>query len=85
MSDGLEMRALDGTPGELAAQAVTAGCDLALHCTGALADSEAVLAAVPPASGQTLARMAAGLGRAAAARHVLDVPALAAERDRLLP
>jgi beta-N-acetylhexosaminidase len=84
VSDGLEMRALDGTPGELAAQAVAAGCDLALHCTGALADSAAVLAAVPPASGWTLARMAAGLARAAASRQKLDLPALAAERDRLL-
>jgi len=85
VSDGLEMRALDGTPGELAAEAVAAGCDLALHCTGALADSEAVLAAVPPASHQTLARMAAGLARAAASRRKLDLPALAAERSRLLP
>ncbi len=84
VSDGLEMRALDGTPGELAAQAVAAGCDLALHCTGARAASEAVLAAVPPASGRTLARMAAGLARAAASRRELDLPALAAERSRLL-
>ncbi len=85
VSDGLEMRALDGSPGELAAQAVAAGCDLALHCTGALADSEEVLSAVPPASGQTLARMAAGLARAAAARREMDLPALAAERARLMP
>jgi len=85
VSDGLEMRALDGTPGELAAQAVAAGCDLALHCTGALADSAAVLAAAPPASHQTLARMAAGLARAAASRRELDLPELAAERSRLLP
>lgn len=85
VSDGLEMCALDGTPGELAAQAVAAGCDLALHCTGALADSEAVLAAVPPASHRTLARMAAGLAQAAASRRELDLPALAAERSRLLP
>jgi beta-N-acetylhexosaminidase len=85
VSDGLEMRALDGTPGGLAARAVAAGCDLALHCTGALADSEAVLSAVPAASSQTLARMAAGLARAAASRRALDLPALAAERARLLP
>ena len=85
VSDGLEMRALDGAPGELAARAVAAGCDLALHCTGALADSEAVLSAVPPASGQTLARMAAGLERATTARRDLDLSALAAERGRLLP
>lgn len=84
VSDGLEMRALDGTPGKLAAEAVAAGCDLALHCTGAPADSEAVLSAVPPASGRTLARMAAGLARAAASRQELDLPALAAERARLL-
>jgi beta-N-acetylhexosaminidase len=85
VSDDLAMRALDGTPAALAAQAVAAGCDLALHCTGVLADTEAVLDGVPPASEAALARMAAGLAQANAARRPLDLAALAAERGRLLP
>ena len=84
VSDDLAMRALDGTPAALAAQAVAAGCDLALHCTGALADTEAVLDGVPPASSAALARMAAGLAQADAAWRPLDLAALAAERGRLL-
>jgi len=85
VSDDLAMRALDGTPAALAAQAVAAGCDLSLHCTGVLADTEAVLESVPPALGAALARMAAGLAQADAARRPLDLAVLAAERSRLLP
>jgi len=84
VSDDLAMRALDGAPGALAAQAVAAGCDLALHCTGVLKETEAVLDAVPDASALTLERMGAGLARAAAARQALDARALAVERGRLL-
>ena len=42
------MNALSGTPGARAVAAVAAGCDLALYCSGVLADSADVLAAVPP-------------------------------------
>ena len=84
VSDDLAMRALVGAPGVLAAQAVAAGCDLALHCTGGLADTEAVLRGVPDASGATLARLAAARRQADSNRRALDLPALAAERGRLL-
>ena len=75
---------LAGTPGALAQAAVAAGCDLALHCTGVLAETEAVLRQVPEAGAATLARMQRAADRAAAARIGLDGPALAAERDGLL-
>ncbi len=84
VSDDLAMRALCGAPGLLAAQAVAAGCDLALHCTGVLADTEAVLRGAPAAPVATLARLAAARRQADAARQVLDLPALAAERAGLL-
>ncbi len=84
VSDDLAMRALDGAPGDLAMRALAAGCDLALHCTGVLAEIAAVLDAVPPVPALGQARMGAGLARAAAARQVLDVPVLAAERALLL-
>ncbi|MBB3899087.1 beta-N-acetylhexosaminidase [Roseococcus suduntuyensis] len=47
ISDDLAMKALDGSPGALAAQALAAGCDAVLHCSGVLAESAAVLDACP--------------------------------------
>lgn len=82
VSDDLVMGALDGEMAARAAGALAAGCDLALHCNGVLAESEAVLEAAGPASGRTLERLAAGRARAAAARQHLDGAALLAERDR---
>lgn len=47
-SDDIAMKALCGAPGEIALEALAAGCDVALACTGDMAESEAVLASVPP-------------------------------------
>ncbi len=84
VSDDLTMKALQGEPGALAAQAVAAGCDLALHCSGEIAVTEAVLRAVPPVPPITASRLASARALAEASRIALDIPALAAERDRLL-
>ncbi len=84
VSDDLAMRALDGEPGDLAAACIGAGCDLALHCTGALDESEAVLRAVPELAGRSLQRFEAARGLAARSRAALDGTALAPERDLLL-
>lgn len=53
ISDDLAMRALSGTPGELAAAALAAGCDAVLHCSGILAESAAVLASCPTLEPET--------------------------------
>ncbi len=85
VSDDLAMRALAGAgAGPLATAAVAAGCDVALHCTGALAESEAVLRAVPPLAGRARARWAAARELARVRRTTLDPAAMTAERDRLL-
>lgn len=65
ISDDLCMGALTGSPAERAIAALSAGCDLALHCNGVLAEMEAVAAACPPLSAATGAR----LRRARAQRH----------------
>lgn len=50
VSDDLGMKALSGGVEDLARQAVAAGCDLALHCSGVLAESQAVLDGAGPLS-----------------------------------
>jgi beta-N-acetylhexosaminidase len=65
MSDDVSMQALSGTIGERTAAALAAGCDLALHCNGVLAEMEAVAANTPPLAGKAAERAA----RALAARH----------------
>jgi beta-N-acetylhexosaminidase len=42
VGDDLSMEALSGTIGERAAATLAAGCDLALHCNGRMAEMEAV-------------------------------------------
>ena len=84
ITDDLAMGALQGTPGERAARALDAGCDIALHCSGVLEDTMSVLSAIPPMSAAAQARLDAASAMARASRIELDVPALTAERARLL-
>ena len=60
VSDDLAMQALRGTPGERAARAIVAGCDVAMHCSGVLEDSAAVLEAAGRLTPLAAARLAAG-------------------------
>jgi beta-N-acetylhexosaminidase len=83
-TDDLAMGALSGTAGERAARAIAAGCDIALHCSGVLAESADVLSALPQISVAAAARLAAARQTADGAAQKLDEAALAAERDELL-
>ncbi len=56
MCDDLGMKALRGRVDELASGVLRAGCDVALHCNGKLADMERIAAAVPVLAGKALAR-----------------------------
>ena len=51
MSDDLGMKALRGPFAERARDVIAAGCDVALHCSGNLAEMTEVGAAVPPLEG----------------------------------
>ncbi len=46
MTDDLCMKALDGTPGELACRSLDAGCDLVLHCNGDINAMEQIAASL---------------------------------------
>ncbi|MBN2630071.1 MAG: glycoside hydrolase family 3 protein [Rhodobacteraceae bacterium] len=78
MTDDLNMQALRGSLAQRAAAAIAAGCDIALHCKGDLAEMQAVAGACGNQSPATALRAKAAL----AARHApdpVDIAALEAE------
>jgi beta-N-acetylhexosaminidase len=84
VTDDLAMKALSGTPADLAVQALAAGCDIALYCSGELAPTEALLRRCPDMPPRTAARLATARAGAARRRLSFDPAALAAERGSLL-
>ncbi len=66
MSDDLSMHALSGTLRERAAAAIAAGCDIALHCNGDMAEMRQVAEAAPVLAGVAQRRARAAL---ACVRH----------------
>jgi beta-N-acetylhexosaminidase len=58
MSDDIGMQALGGPFAERAAAVINAGCDVALHCSGELAEMREVASAVPPLEGESAERFA---------------------------
>ena len=63
LSDDLSMGALSGSLGARSAAARAAGCDLALHCNGDLAEMTEVLDAAGPLEGVSARRAEAALAR----------------------
>lgn len=63
MSDDLDMAALTGLPAERARAVISAGCDVALHCSGVLADMRVVTEALPELKDRPLERFEAALAR----------------------
>ncbi len=84
VSDDLSMGAVSGAPGFSTRQALEAGCDLALHCSGAFEESRAVLAAAGEVSAAAAGRLTRARESAARARVTLDRAGLAAEQAALL-
>ncbi len=84
VTDDLAMKALAGEPADLAVQALAAGCDLALYCSGEYAPTEALLSRCPPVSDPARQRLDLARIKAKRARLDLDADALARERDRSL-
>ena len=61
MSDDISMGALSGSLAERTRSAITAGCDLVLHCNGDIAEMRAVAAAAPALAGDARRRAEAAL------------------------
>ena len=84
LSDDLCMKALSGSPASRAAASFDAGCDVALHCNGAMDEMRAIAEVAPALAGPALERARtceAAMARAAAPG---DAAALSAALDRLL-
>jgi beta-N-acetylhexosaminidase len=84
VTDDLAMKALSGDPADLAGQALAAGCDIALYCSGDLAPTRALLRSCPRLTPAAEQRLRAGRNAVANRRLALDPARLDAERARLL-
>jgi len=84
MTDDLGMQALSGDFGTRAAGAIAAGCDIALHCSGDMAEMEAVAAAVPALSAEGEARLSRAMAVTLNEEDDVDFAEAVAKRDALL-
>ncbi len=84
VSDDLDMEALDGPVGRRAAKALAAGCDVVLHCSGALGGMEAVAAAARPLTENAVARLSRAESMRQARAEPADEDALLAGMGELL-
>lgn len=73
VSDDLSMEALSGGLRTRAEAAIAAGCDLALHCNGRMAEMREVAEAAPELAGEAAGRAAAALARIKGPVEALDV------------
>ena len=83
MTDDLNMQALSGDLGARTALSMAAGCDIALHCKGDLAEMQAVAEAAGAMTPAALSRAAAALAQRRAPEAV-DIAALEAEFSDLM-
>jgi len=84
MSDDLGMHALSGDFGQRAAGVLAAGCDIALHCSGDMAEMEAIAGAVGPIGDAARTRLDRAMATVAGRRSSASLDELAAKRDALL-
>jgi beta-N-acetylhexosaminidase len=84
MTDDLGMQALSGDMGSRASRCVAAGCDLALHCSGDMAEMQSVAAAVPALTADGEGRLARAMAGALIDADDIDFAEAVAKRDELL-
>ena len=84
MSDDSNMNALKGTPGERAAACVDAGCDVALPCSGVMADNVDVAEHVGELTPEGEERLERAMASVRDDEHGLDFAGALGVRDELL-
>ncbi|MDQ8758220.1 beta-N-acetylhexosaminidase [Sphingosinicella sp. LHD-64] len=82
MSDDIAMAALAGPLAARAEAAIAAGCDVVLHCSGILAESREIAAALPAIGDKARARLGRAMARIGTKSGSYE--ALAGKRDVLL-
>jgi beta-N-acetylhexosaminidase len=84
ISDDLDMAALSGDIASRAVACLEAGCDVALHCSGAMVDMVAIADALPDMRADSAARLASAMATIVPANDFAMIPDLIAKRDALL-
>lgn len=84
MSDDIDMKALSGTPGDKAAAAIAAGCDVVLDCWGRLDEMAEIAERLDDISPVSRARLDRAMATIATPREQADMGELIAKRDALL-
>ncbi len=84
MSDDLDMAALSGDIASRAVACLAAGCDIALHCSGKMADMVAIAECAPDITDRATERLAAAMATVTPVVDYDEIPALIAKRDELL-
>lgn len=84
MSDDLGMHALKGDFGARATGVLAAGCDIALHCSGDLAEMKACVDAVSEISTEARARLERAMATLGSKVDLPGLEALIAARDGLM-
>ena len=84
MTDDIDMKAISGRPGEVAAAAIAAGCDLILDCWAKMDDMIERAKALPEMSAESRERLDRAMATVAGAGEGEPYGELAAKRDALL-
>lgn len=84
MTDDLDMKALSGDVPSRAADAIAAGCDIALNCWGKMDDMVGIANALDPISTVSRARLEGAMDRIAGDSDGREFATLVDQRDALL-
>ncbi|PZQ23089.1 MAG: beta-N-acetylhexosaminidase [Sphingopyxis macrogoltabida] len=84
MTDDLDMKALSGDVPSRAADAIAAGCDIALNCWARMDDMIGIANALDPISTVSRARLEGAMDRIAVAQEARHFEQLVDQRDALL-
>lgn len=84
MTDDIDMKALSGTAGEKASQALAAGCDVVLDCWARMDEMVEIAGLIGDATPECVARLERAMATIADGPAAADFGGLIAKRDELL-
>ena len=84
MTDDIDMKALSGTPGEKASQALAAGCDVVLDCWARMGEMVEIAGLIGEATPECRSRLERAMATVADPGPPADFEGLIAKRDELL-